>query len=314
MAVTERDQITLKALHRYKRLNVPQMADLTGVSRDIMRGRVRAFVADGLVRSPDKQIFDKQDPETAAPVYALTIKGSAVLARLTGDASYILSVEPSFKDWNSINHHRRVSGDVIRFDKAIASQSRVRLTDLTFEHDIADPRATDPAQRYVLYQRYDGGIIGIPDAMYVLRGEGLQPRVFALEHECGSDTARDTWLFKHKAYIQMQATKRHQVLFPGTHESFRVLCVCPYRSWLDCLRKAMKTDTGDLLPGASLWLLIDVHDLNAAQGDELLTKPLFWKANGDHPVSLVPPRGILSPCEPGRGVDGGAGDEERPVK
>jgi hypothetical protein len=289
MAVTPRDQIFLKSLHRYRRLNVPQLADLAGVKKDIARGRVHVFVEDKLIRSPDKRIYDKEDPETAAPVYALTLKGSAVLARHTNDASYILPAEPNFKDWGSVNHHRRVSGVHIRLDRAVATNPQVLLTNLTFSHDVADPKAKEASRHFVLNQRFDGGrVCAIPDSGFALHVGGLTPRAWFTELECNSKHPSEFWSRKWQGAFHMNATKRFAEIFPGTAD-MRTIAFLPYRDFLDTLlHSVMKTSDGEPKPGARHWLLVDVNEFNATPYEELLTKPIFWKVDKEKPVSLIP--------------------------
>lgn len=284
--VTARDVEFLLLFWRYYFVNVPQLSWYTGIEKPVIRNRVHVMRDDGLIRCSNKIIVDSNDSESQAPVSVLTVKGSCELAKLTNNAAYILDAETSLQAWHSIPHYRKLTGFQMHIDKAV-EHSPYQLTDLVFEHKISDPKATEPSKRYFLYQKFESGIVCIPDLAFVLRGDGVKPRVFFVEYETGSDGPADVWKFKQKGYLQIYATKRHQVLFPGAHD-FRVLYVCPYRAWLDSMRKAMKTPEGELLPGANLYLLVDINEIKNTKPEELLTKPIFWKANGDTPVSLVP--------------------------
>lgn len=285
--VTARDIIFLLLFWRYWFVNVPQISWYTGIEKPIVRNRVHVLRDDGLIRCSNKIIVDSNDSESQAPVYVLCVKGSCELAKLTNDAKYILDAETSLAQWQSIPHYRKLTGFQMLLDKAVETQQRYLLTDLTFEHKVADPKSTEPSKRYFLYQKFESGVVCIPDLAFVLRGDNVKPRVFFVEFETGSDGPADVWKFKQKGYVQIAATKRHQVIFPGTND-FRILLVCPYRAWLDSMRKAMKTSEGELLPGANLWLLVDLQEVKKTKPEDLLTAPIWWKANGDTPVSLVP--------------------------
>jgi hypothetical protein len=288
MATTERDVIFLKPVWRYFFANVIDIAYYSGVDKTIVRNRVQTFMKDHLIRCSDKVTVDRKDQESQAPVYVLTVQGSCELARLTNDASYILRADTSLQQWQSIPHYRKLTVFQMRIDKAIETQSRIQLTDLTFEHKIIDPKAKDYAKKFYLYQRFEGGIICIPDVAFVLRADGLKPRVFFVELETGAKGPQEVWEGKWKGLLQMHLTKRYQALFPGTHD-MRVVCACPHLPFLKSMREEMKTAEGELKPGANLWLLVDINEIKNARPEELLTKPIFWKANGDHPLPLVPP-------------------------
>lgn len=301
MTITDRDVAILLALRRYYYLRARQIGSLVAPKdKDgaIVRGRMRALEKEQLVRRCEKAILDHLDPQTAAPAWILTLKGSAALARATQDASLLFQCEPTFRDFSSINHYCRLSGLHILIDRAVAAQERVKLSGLTFEHEVADPAATDPAVKFKLYTQVgtEPKVPCIPDSGLVLEVDGRRRAIF-VEYETGSDSPARVCALKHKGYALLHSTKKYLDVFPGVND-FRVLCCCPYASWRETLRAQMKDK-----PGAGLWLFIATPEVTA---ENFLHGELVYKTEAVRPVPLVSGAAPGTPA-PAGGTGGGVG-------
>src|SRR4051812_43663023 len=102
--LTTRDTMILSALEDetpYAR--VSQLAELIVPSAKdgtaIIRSRLRVMEAGGLVRRYNPKLIDPFDPQTQAPIWVISVRGSHMLARLTDAPSRALLDERSFADW-----------------------------------------------------------------------------------------------------------------------------------------------------------------------------------------------------------------------
>lgn len=303
MTLTDRDVSVLLLLRTYFFLRARQIASaVTPANADgsIVRGRLRAMEKAGLVRRCQKQIVHQLDPETAAPVWILTLRGSAELARARQDTALLFHCEPSFRDWSSLNHYTALSSLVMLVHRAIAAQARVRLSGLTFEHEVADPGAGEPHRRYKLYTLVspEPRVACVPDAAFVLEVDGRR-RAFLVEYETGSDSPARVAAKKHKGVALLHSTRTFLDLFPDVTD-FRVLCFCPYASWRKTLIEQMRGK-----PGESLWLFMTTPEVTA---DTFLHGELVWKTDGEKPVPLVAPGRVSgTPLPPGGGGGGATG-------
>ena len=306
MTLTQRDVGTLEFLRRYFYARTPQIRDArfpADKDGSVTRGRLRLAEKEGYVRRSGAQVVDPLDPQTQAPVWALTVKGSAALARATGDASLLLKCEPSFKDWLSLNHFCALTALHWMIDRAIAAQTHVTLHALHFEHEVADPAATDPDRRYVLYTRTSEHVVCVPDSLVVVQPAGLPRRAIYVEREMGTDLPQRVAAKKHKGYAELAAGNLFKRHAPDAQD-FRVLCLAPSPSWRDALRKEMRDK-----PGSDLWLFAATTDLTV-QG--VLHAPIVYKAADDKAVPLLPPP--KAPAAPSGGCgeggrEGGRGRE-----
>ena len=291
MTVTDRDVSILRALRRYYYLRARQIGSLVAPNdKDggIVRSRMRALEKEQLARRCEKSILDHLDPQTAAPAWILTLKGSATLARVTQDASLLFQCEPTFRDFSSIGHYCRLSALHILIDLAIAAQVRVKLSGLTFEHEVVEPCASDPAKKFKLYTQVSAEpkIPCIPDSAFVLEVEGRR-RAYFVEYETGSDSPGRVCALKHKGYALLHSTRKYLDIFPEVSD-FRVLCCCPYASWRETLRTQMKDK-----PGAGLWLFVTTPEITA---ENFLHGELVFKVETARPLPLIP--SIAAPVTP----------------
>lgn len=303
--LTERDKQIYKFLHRYFYARAHQVRDAvipSDTDGSITRGRLRAAEKAGDARRYLPKHIDPNNPQTTAPIWILTQQGCATLAKALGDTTFLRAAEPSFAAWMSLSHYCCTTSIMWTIDRAVAAQDRVKLSDMAFEHEVADPRADDPARRYRLYTRISDSpkVVCVPDAGFVLEVDGRQ-RAFFLEYETGSDNPSRVCALKHKGYAGLHATKKYLDIYPGVQD-FRVLVLCPYVSWRDALRKELKGK-----PGQALWLLVATPEFSA---QTCLHAPIVYKTDCEDPRLLVPAApsaAVTAGGGPGERVGGGAG-------
>lgn len=240
------------------------------------RSVIRKLENDGLLR---RHLPKMVQPGTnqAAPVFAPTVQGSSVLAQELGDTKWLLTHEPNFRDWMSLNHYCALSSLQMTIDQAFAGQKLVKLKKLVFEHEVVNPDAQDPSKRYKLYTRIDDKVVCVPDSMMEIE-IGTERRLLYTEYETGSDTPGRVSSKKHKGFAglaEKKLWKRHGPEASG----FSVLCFCPYRSWRDHLRHDMKDK-----PGQQYWLFCDVSELKP---ETFLHAPIWYTAEAG-PIPLIP--------------------------
>jgi len=296
MTLTPNQLAVLKALRRYFYLRTAQIKDLVyprdkdcSVTRECMR-RLHGI---GFVRRHEPRIVE-MGKMTAPPIFILTQKGGCVLAAETGDTSDLLTVEPNFSDWLSLNHYCALSSLHMTIDGAIAKQSRVKQHALYFEHEVFNAQAKEPSDRFRLHTTISKMplVYCCPDSAFEIEFTGMRRAVF-VEREMGSDMPGRVAAKKCKGYAGLHSTglfKRH---FPEARD-FRVLAVCPKPSWRDLLRKEMKDK-----PGAELWTFAAVEDINV---EKFLSVPILYTVDrGPLPFTPAGP----SPAAPGAEGSGG---------
>ncbi len=312
MALTSRQTIVLRALRRYWYLLTLHIRELIareegrqGWDRDgsITREVMRSLLALGYVRRHEPH--PPGDSRTKGPpIYILTQRGSCALARETRDTSDILTVEPTFKDYMSLNHYCRLASTHMKIDAAFAAQSCVKQHALYFEHEIVQPDTSD-ASKYRLHTSFlDSHVKFCPDSAIEIDLNGYR-RALYFEYETGSDgSAQRVANRKHKGAAQHHTTGLFRRHFPQARD-MRVIAVCPYQSFLNDMRAAFrekKAEKEKTLSGADLWLFVLDEELNAAT---FLHSPIFYTVDRG-PLPLAPsPAAVSGPVSAGGG--GGEG-------
>src|SRR5258708_1540886 len=101
-----RDLEILKMFRRYFFLRARQVQSRLIAHDDdcaITRSRLRRLVGEGCLRKHQPKMVDPLLGNGAPPIYTITTKGSSVLTAETGDANYLLAVDPNFSNWMSLN-------------------------------------------------------------------------------------------------------------------------------------------------------------------------------------------------------------------
>lgn len=271
----------LRLLRRFYYLRTAQIRDwIAPHDKDgsITRDCMRTLLAPAFVRRHHPKMVDGMTG-TAPPVYVLTLKGSCALAEATGDSSLLLTVEPTFRDWMSLNHYCALSQFHMTIDKAIAAQELVKQRSLLFEHEVVDPNAKDPAHKYRLYTRIDDKVLFCPDSAMETEVNG-HCRAWYVEREMGSDTPTRVSAKRYKGVLGIATTQKWKNHFPAARD-FRVLVVCPYEGWMNLLRKEMQNR-----PGKEHWLFCDVRKIKA---ETFLHEPLLYTVDkGPYPFVPAP--------------------------
>lgn len=285
MTLTPRQIEILKALRRYFYLRTAQIRDLVipadkdgSITRECLRGLLR----HEFVRRHEPRILE-QGKTTAPPIYILTLAGSCALATQSGDCGFLLTIEPTFRDWLSLHHFCALSSLHMTIDAAIAAQTYVKQHALYFEHEVmAD--SEDPAKKYKLYVRLSNGAIKCcPDSAFEVEIATYR-RAYYVEREMGSDTPGRAAGKKHKGFAELARTKSFQRHFPQARD-FRVLAVCPHAGWRDAMRREMKGKAGQ-----EFWLFCSVTDVTP---DTFLHEPIFYTTDKG-PLPFVPAPAALS--------------------
>lgn len=262
------------------------------------RGIIRSLEKLGYVRRYNPKLIG--DGGTVAPIFVLTILGSAALAQDLNDCSMLLTVEPNFKDWMSLDHHCAVGELHVTTDRAFERQDYVKLRALYFEHEVIKPDAEDPSKKFRLYTVVTESprIPCCPDSAMEIEVKGWR-RCLLTEYETGADgSPARVAAKKHKGHFGMASKQLYKRFFPEARDS-RVLAFCPYESWMNHLRSEMKGK-----PGAEFWLFCDTRKVTP---ETFLHGDIFYSVDKG-PFALVPPPVPASP-PPGEGR-GERGEEE----
>lgn len=306
MTLTTRDLEILKCLRRYCYQRTNQLRDLVAKhdkDGSIVRARLRKLEQAGFVRRYVPKLIDPTNPQTAAPIFVLTLAGSNVLATMSGDLSLLLTTQPGFGDWMSLNHFTALASLHATIDAAVRTQDRVKQHALYFEHEVVQPDAEDPAKKFKLHVEFPTIIIPktgkalkcCPDSAFETEVSGYR-RAWYVEREMGSDSPKRVAAVKHKGYAELARSGFFTRHFPYARD-FRVIAVCPNAGWREALRKEMKGK-----PGAELWLFCAVSDLKP---DTFLHGEVFWTVEKG-PLPFVPPSKGETPGDPsGAGRVGG---------
>ncbi len=310
MALSRRQLTTLRALRRYWYLRAAQVHDL--IARDenradwdkdnsITREVMRSLLALNFVRRYEPH--PPGDPRTKGPpIYVLTTSGSCALAQETRDVADVLAIEPTFRDYSSLQHYLALSSLHMTIDRAFAAQKAARQHALYFEHEVIAASA-DPSCRYRLHTSFPhSNLKCCPDSALEFEVHGYR-RALYFEFETGSDGSPQRVVAKkHKGYAQLQASGLFRRHFPQARD-FRVVCMCPYASFRDSLRAAFREKRGEetvTLPGADLWLFALADEIRP---ETFLHEPLLWALDrGPFPLiprpAPAPPAGAEIGAEP----------------
>lgn len=287
MQITPRAVEVLRLLRRYKfvdraivqRRFFPSDRD-GSVTREYLRKMVRA----GFARRVHAEVADPITTGTA-PVYVPTESGCCVLAAQARDPSLFLDCAPNVRAWTSLRHWVCLSSLVLDLESALAAQDVACCPRLFFEHDVINPEATEPRDRFKLYTEVNAGgagarkLVCVPDAAFELQ-VGSFSRAFFIEYERGLDTPARVASSKCGGYHGLFESKKFQRHFPGVSD-FRVLCVCPSDTWRDALRRAVAKKSGH-----ERWLFATRSALDASS---FLCGNVFLGCTGEAKSLLRPP-------------------------
>jgi hypothetical protein len=252
------------------------------------------------------------DPRTKGPpIYILTIGGSCALARETRDVNDVLTIEATFKDYHSLQHYLALSSLHATIDAAFAAQTYARQYALYFEHEVI-AESDNPSQRYRLHTSFpNSNLKCCPDSALELEVNGYR-RALYVEYETGSDGSPQRVVAKkHKGYAQLQASGLFRRHFPHARD-FRVVCVCPYESFRDSMRKAFqekKEKETVTLPGADLWLFALAEEIRP---ESFLHEPIFWTVDRG-PFPLVPRPTPATPAVAEKGPEEAPGERQTAI-
>lgn len=231
----------LKVLRRYCVLTARQIRNRIlahDADVSITRAHLRKLVAAKLVRRYQPRILDPLGNGTTAPVYALTLKGASFLVAITGDSRWMLTAEVNFSNWMSVIAWCSVSSLAMQIDDAFAAQTDVRLLSMHFEHEVANPDAVAPSERYLLHTTVGDKLYFVPD--FAVESEFRNHvRVNFGEYETGSDTPMRVANKKQKGIAAFGAGGHLAKLFPSARDH-RVIFFCPNAGWRDQLREEFK--------------------------------------------------------------------------
>ncbi len=306
MQMSDADIKVLRHLRRYwyqRTAQIRSAVSLSDKDASVTRARLRKLAGLGLVRRHDPKMIDPISGQ-AAPIWVLTVKGSNWLAASTGDCALLLTSEPTFSDWMSLNHYCWAGGQHWKLDQAFAGQRHVKLHSLRFEHEVVGP-GPKTEERLFLYEvvQAEPRIVCMPDTAMETELEGIPAsrRAWYSEYETGADGSPVRIAAKkHKGYHGLFSQRIWKKHFPKAQDA-RVIAWCPNPGWMQALRSAMKDK-----PGAEFWLFCVSKEV----GSEFLHKPLLYSVDkGPFPFAPPPP----APAAVG-GADGppGALSEGKP--
>lgn len=286
---TERETAILKLLLQFVYLTAAIIRDvLIPADEDCSttRGVLRKLERLGLIKRNNPKLVDDLSG-TTAPIWTITMKGADLLFTLTGDPAMLLTVEPSYRDWMSLNHHVRVASLFIFLVNAFGQQEAAKMVSMMFEHQVIEPKA-EGGKKFKLYTvpQENPRIVCAPDAaMGIQFGDWL--RAWYLEFETGSDgsPARVAAL-KHKGYHFLNLKQLFKLHVPGAND-MRCLVACPHASWRDTMRKEMKQ-----YPSANLWAFVSTPEFLKAENP--LTAEVLYTVDGG-PYPLIPKTSAV-PC------------------
>lgn len=272
MTVTERDLLILRHLRRYKFLSTAQIRKLVfpkDADGSTTRDRLRKLEGAGHVSRRRAEVAVLSS--STIPVWMITEEGACALAMQLNDTRLLLD-NPYPKAWQSLAHWLAVSDVHIKLDQAIANQDRVRLHDVFFEHDIVNPEADDPSQRFKLHVTFHEPkrLSCSPDSAFEIQVGDFR-RAFYTELERGSDSPHRAIARKYQGHFQLHRTGAFKRHFPQAQD-MRVIAFAPNPSWRDAMRKAARKRDG-----AELWLFCASNELAETS---FLDADIFWPVDG----------------------------------
>jgi hypothetical protein len=263
MALTPKQLTALRLLRRYFylrtahfkgefiRLGLLRKDDDSAVTRGVLGQLERKL---GFIRRHEPKMVNENGHP--APIFVLTVKGAAALAQELNDCSMLLTVEPNFRDWMSLNHYCALSSLHLTIDQAVAAQDYVKLHALYFEHEVINPAAAG-GQKYRLHTTVSTNptVYCCADSAMEVEVKGYR-RALVIEYETGADgNPARVAAKKAKGHHGLATKQLFTRFFPGARD-MRVLCFCPYESWMHHLRRELKER-----PGAEYWLFCDTRSV-----------------------------------------------------
>lgn len=299
MTVTQRDLHVLKLLRRYKFLVAPQIRRLcfpNDKDGSITRSRLRKLEGASYVMRRRAEVAAPNTSHTM-PVWLPTEEGCAHLALRLDDTSYLLDTPVGTRTWQNFAHYVAVSDFHLMLDHAIENQSYVQMGDLFFEHDVINPEANYPSERYrlnVVVQQQPKKIVCAPDSAFELQVAGYRRAIY-VELERGTDTPACAMAKKHQGYEHLHQSQKFRLHFPHAQD-LRVLFLAPTKSWRDSLRKEAGRKKS-----AELYLFASSDELTV---ENLLHGDLTYTCT-EGPRPLVRP--VASPVRYDQGENPGEG-------
>jgi Replication-relaxation len=282
LLLTDRRRLLLQLLRRWKFLTRQQITrSCYPTDRDgsVTREDLRKLKSAQYVRALRAEVGVPAH-QTTVPVYVPTEQGCLALATATSEMSWLLDAPVPTGNWTNYAHYVAVSELGMQFEAALASQQYVQSTAWLLEHDLVQPQAKTPQERYKLYTevcRTPRRVVCIPDACVGLQVQGVT-RAAYLELERGGDTPARVAASKTPGYaglIQQRLFTRH---IP-TAQDARVLAICPNVAWRDALVEQLVNR-----PGAEFWMVAAWPDITPAR---LLHEPIFRKVGSSSLQALV---------------------------
>ena len=302
MILTERDCTVLKILRRYKFLTTAQIRSVCfpkDKDGSTTRDRLRKLEAAGYAGRRRAEVANPQTSNTI-PVWMPTEQGCCALATRWDDMQYLLDHPINNSSWQNLAHYVEVSSLHLKMDQAIARQTWVKLQQTFFEHDIINPDADSPADRYRLHTVVSSSpkkIICAPDSPFEIEVNGFR-RAFFVELERGTDSPKRILVKKHQGFHFLHKNQLFRKHFPQAHD-MRVLMFSPTPRWRDALRKAARRKPGT----EEFWLFCALSELTV---ESFLHGEIFWTVSGDSSRPFVRPVGSPASGEgDGEGEQGG---------
>ena len=280
--VLPNDIAILKSLARYYVLKTSQIrrlhfqSDKTG---RITRRRLSILRTDGYINKTHMQVVNPDRIEHSEPFYFPSKKGTELLTLDTGDTTWI-ATNCTCPQWQNLVHWSQLSDLHIQIDAALASQQIVQLPKWINEFDVVNKTETDPAKRFTLYTliRREPKLVAVPDAAFALQ-VGKFLKAYYVEMETGTNSVHKAAAEKTPGYATMASQQLHHRHFPGSLDSFNVLCFCPHPNWRDALRKGFEKKEG-----AALWRFCSLTDVKPDAS--FFSSPIFYPCEGE-PKALV---------------------------
>jgi hypothetical protein len=282
--ITDRDLAILRFIATHFAVTAAQVKrHCVGDAKDqdgrITRRRLNVLVHGRLIQRARCEVVNPVHGFTSS-VYFPARPGLELLAMRTSNPEWLKT--PTQKPpWQNLRHWTILSDVRLMLYQAVTQQTRVTMPTFLNEFDVINPGARQPEQRYRLWTlcaTTPRRIVCCPDAAFLLQLNTAQ-RALYVELETGANAPQKAAAEKSPGYAALAEQRLHWRHFPGSMDTFGVLCIAPDPEWRDGLRRAFRTK-----PGADLWKFAAITELNA---DTILFAPLFYPASDGPPVPLV---------------------------